>query len=628
MYPEPKWYTNVFQNDVQRFLMQGDLLSAKDVLRHIFGYDEFRSGQEAIVEHLIRGKDALILMPTGAGKSLCYQIPGLLRPGVAVVVSPLVALMHDQIDALRALGVTAISLHAGMDWTEMREAEDAVARGEIKFLYVAPERFENPRFLRLLDSLQIALFAIDEAHCVSQWGHDFRPAYLDLSILPERWPATPRVALTATATDLTRQEIVARLQLQNAKQFISSFDRPNIRYEVVEKNKERQQLLSFINQQHAGESGIVYCLSRQKTESVAAFLKNAGICALPYHAGLSAEERYENQRIFQQEDGVVMVSTIAFGMGINKPDVRFVAHIDIPRSIEAYYQETGRAGRDGLPATAWLAYGLQDLMQQRKLIESSNGDEAFKQRSTDALNAMLAFCEATSCRRQRLLAYFGETAEPCGNCDICLEPPELWDATVAAQKLLSAIYRLQHEYGEFSGAKHLVDILHGKKTERVLQQGHDALTVFGIGRELDEGQWRGLIRQLLAAEYLEMQSEGFRNTYRLAKKSYDLLRGKKKIRLRKIQALSKAHSNNQMPAQNRSIFDLGPADAKLFEALKQWRLQEAKSNGVPAYVVFKDITLYQIVINKPKDRAALAQIEGIGDKKISNYGEAILALLK
>ena len=608
--------------------MQGDLLSAKEVLRHVFGYDEFRSEQEAIVAHLTQGEDALILMPTGAGKSLCYQIPALLRPGVAVVVSPLVALMHDQIDGLRALGLSALSLHAGMDWDEMRAAEAAVARGEVKFLYVAPERFDNPRFLRLLDSLQIALFAIDEAHCVSQWGHDFRPAYLDLSILPARWPSTPRVALTATATELTRQEIVERLQLQGAKQFISSFDRPNIRYELVEKTKERQQLLSFINQRHAGESGIVYCLSRQKSEAVAAFLKQAGIRALPYHAGLSAEVRYENQRIFQQEDGVVMVSTIAFGMGINKPDVRFVAHIDMPRSIEAYYQETGRAGRDGLPATAWLAYGLQDVMQQRKLIESSQGDAAFKQRSMDALNAMLAFCEATSCRRQRLLAYFGETAAACGNCDICLEPPALWDATVAAQKLLSTIYRLQHEYGEYSGAKHLVDILHGKKTARVMQQGHDALTVFGIGRELDEAQWRGLIRQLLAAAYLDMHSEGFRNTYSLTKKSEDLLFAKKKIWLRKIPPLSKAYSNNQMPVQNRPLFDLGPAETKRFEALKTWRLQEAKNNGVPAYVIFKDITLYQIVMKQPQTQADLAQIEGIGDKKISQYGEAILALLK
>lgn len=603
-------------------------MSAKDVLRHVFGYEEFRRGQEAIVEHLIRGEDALILMPTGAGKSLCYQIPGLVRPGLAVVVSPLVALMHDQVDALRALGVSAVSLHSGMEWDQLRAAEHALECGEVEFLYVAPERFENPRFLRLLDGLKIAIFAIDEAHCVSQWGHDFRPAYLDLSILPERWPEVPRVALTATATELTRQEIVERLQLQEAEQFISSFDRPNIRYEVVEKNKERQQLLSFINQQHAGDSGIVYCLSRQKTEGIATFLQKAGIRALAYHAGLSAEERYENQRLFQQEDGVVIVSTIAFGMGINKPDVRFVAHIDIPRSIEAYYQETGRAGRDGLPATAWLAYGLQDLMQQRKLIESSNGDEAFKQRSAEALNAMLAFCETSSCRRQRLLAYFGEEADACGNCDICLEPPELWDATVAAQKLLSTIYRLQHEYGEVSGAKHLIDILHGKNTDRVIQQKHDALTVFGIGRDLDEGQWRGLIRQLLAAEYLEMESEGFRTTYCLAKKSFDLLLGKKKIRLRKINPLSRSRSNNQMLSQNRPVFDLTPSDAKLFDDLKKWRLEEAKSNGVPAYVVFKDVTLYQIVINKPQNLEALAQIEGIGDKKIANYGAAILRLLK
>lgn len=604
------------------------MLSASEVLKHVFGYDVFRRDQEAIVEHIISGGDALILMPTGAGKSLCYQIPGLVRRGVAVVVSPLVALMHDQVDALRALGVSAESLHAGLEWPEVQAIEQALHHQELKFLYVSPERFENPRFLRLLSRLEIALFAIDEAHCVSQWGHDFRPAYLDLSILPERWPEVPRVALTATATRLTRQDIVERLQLQQARQFISSFDRPNIRYEVVEKDRERQQLLSFINQRHPGESGIVYCLSRQKTEGVAEFLQKAGIRALAYHAGLSAEERYENQRIFQQEEGVVIVSTIAFGMGINKPDVRFVAHIDMPRSIEAYYQETGRAGRDGLPATAWLAYGLQDLMQQRKLIEASNGDDAFKARSSRALNAMLAFCESTSCRRQRLLAYFEEESKPCGNCDICSYPPQLWDATVATQKLLSTIYRLYREHGELSGAKHLIDILQGNQTERIVSQKHNQLTVYGIGKELDESQWRGLIRQLLAAEYLEMFSEGFRNTYYLAKKSHDVLLGKKTLRLRYIKSLKEQRSNNQMPSQSRSIFELSTGDQVYFERLKAWRLDEARASGVPAYVVFKDITLYQLAIKKPQTLAELAQVEGIGDKKIQTYGEAVLALLR
>lgn len=484
---------------------------ALGVLQRVFGYESFRGDQQAIVQQVIDGGDALVLMPTGGGKSLCYQIPSLVREGTGIVVSPLIALMQDQVDALTELGVRAAFLNSTQDWRVARDVEQAFLAGELDLLYVAPERLLTDRCLQLLERGNIALFAIDEAHCVSQWGHDFRPEYLGLSMLHERWPDVPRIALTATATAETRNEIAQRLSLTDAHHFVSSFDRPNIRYRIVEKNEVRKQLLDMIRTEHEGESGVVYALSRARVEETAEFLCNQGIDAMPYHAGLSPQVRAANQARFLREDGVVMVATIAFGMGIDKPDVRFVAHIDLPKSVEGYYQETGRAGRDGLPATAWLAYGLQDVVQQRRMIDESPGDDAYRRRLGQQLDAMLGLCETVECRRVRLLAYFGQQISACGNCDVCLDPPQAWDGTVAAQKVLSAVYRLWKERGQRYGAGHIIDILRGKVTDRTKQHGHETLSVFGVGEDLSDTAWRGVLRQLLAQGLLTVDNEGWRH---------------------------------------------------------------------------------------------------------------------
>ncbi|MDY0271059.1 MAG: DNA helicase RecQ [Advenella sp.] len=603
------------------------LSSASQVLQTVFGYESFRGEQQAIVEHLVSGGDALVLMPTGAGKSLCYQVPALVRQGCAIVVSPLIALMKDQVDALKELGVQAAFLNSTLDWSEIREVERDFLRGELDLLYIAPERLLGERCLQLLSQGQISLFAIDEAHCVSQWGHDFRPEYMGLSILHERWPDVPRIALTATATTHTRQEIIQRLALDNARQFIASFDRPNITYHIVEKHDVRRQLLHFIREEHMGDSGIVYCLSRKKTEDIAEFLSKEGIKALPYHAGLDVARRAEHQARFQQEDDLVMVATIAFGMGINKPDVRFVAHIDLPKSVEGYYQETGRAGRDGLAATAWMAYGLQDVVQQRKMIEDSNGDEVFKRRSAAQLDAMLGLCETAQCRRVRLLAYFDQHIEPCGNCDVCLNPPKMWDGTVAAQKILSAVYRLFKERDQRFGAGHIIDILRGKKTDRVTQNQHDTLSVFGVGQDLSDMAWRGVLRQLLANHYLAVDIEGY-GTLALTEKSRAVLKGEEVLMLRQESERMASKSRNIMPKTKKPVINLPPEAEERFLQLKKWRLAIAREHEVPAYVIFNDATLRQIALNSPETLEDLSFISGVGAHKLDAYGEAIIEFLE
>lgn len=603
-----------------------DSSSPLSVLKRVFGYESFRGEQQAIVEHLVAGNDALVLMPTGAGKSLCYQVPALIRPGTAIVVSPLIALMQDQVDALRELGARAAFLNSSQEWEDIREVENAFVRGELDFLYVAPERLLTDRCMRLLERGRIALFAIDEAHCVSQWGHDFRPEYLGLSRLHEQWPDVPRIALTATATPQTRDEIAQRLGLTQARHFVAGFDRPNIRYVIVEKNDVRRQLLSFIREEHAGDSGIVYCLSRNKTEDTAEFLCREGVDAMAYHAGLPAQLRAQRQARFLRDDGVVMVATIAFGMGINKPDVRFVAHIDLPKSVEGYYQETGRAGRDGLPATAWMAYGLQDVVQQRKMIDDSTGDEFFKRRSGAQLDAMLALCETVQCRRTRLLDYFGQQSGPCGNCDVCLTPPQTWDGTVAAQKILSAIYRLLRERDQRYGAGHLIDILRGKRTDKVVQHSHDTLSVFGIGEDLSEQGWRSVLRQLLAANVVTVDGDGY-GTLTLTEKSRAVLKGEEVLMMRKESARAAARSRNIMPKGKRETRRLSPAAQTRFESLRQWRRDIAKEHGVPAYVIFKDDTLAEIAELEPSTLGDLATVNGVGQHKLDTYGDAILTFL-
>ncbi|KQY22412.1 ATP-dependent DNA helicase RecQ [Cellulomonas sp. Root485] len=600
------------------------LAAAAEVLHTVWGYDAFRGEQAEIIDTVVRGGDALVLMPTGGGKSLCYQVPALVRQGTGVVVSPLIALMQDQVDALSALGVRAGFLNSTQQSFERRKVEDAYLAGELDLLYLAPERLRVRETIELLDRGTVALFAIDEAHCVSQWGHDFRPDYLQLSMLHERWPEVPRIALTATATEQTHAEIAQRLQLGDAKHFVASFDRPNIQYRIAPKDKPRDQLLNLLRTEHEGDAGIVYCLSRNSVEQTAQFLVDHGVPALPYHAGLDRQVRARNQSRFLREDGIVMVATIAFGMGIDKPDVRFVAHLDLPKSVEGYYQETGRAGRDGLPSTAWLAYGLADVVQQRRMIDTSEGDAAHKRRLTAHLDAMLALCETVSCRRVQLLNYFGQPSEPCGNCDTCLTPPESWDGTVAAQKLLSTVVRLEQR-GQRYGAGHLVDILLGKETPRVTQLGHRDLSTFGVGKDLSDGEWRGVVRQLLAMELLGVDSDGY-GTLRLAPDSADVLRGAREVRLRR-ETEKVVRSRGSRGNRATAAADLTGDDVELFEVLRAWRAGVAKEQGVPAYVVFHDATLREVVTQRPTSLEALGGISGVGATKLERHGPGLLAAL-
>ncbi|MEU6588324.1 DNA helicase RecQ [Streptomyces sp. NPDC046881] len=602
-------------------------------LHRVFGYDAFRGEQQAIIEHVVAGGDALVLMPTGGGKSLCYQIPALVRPGTGVVVSPLIALMQDQVDALRALGVRAGFMNSTQDFDERRVVEAEFLAGELDLLYLAPERLRLDATLDLLSRGKISVFAIDEAHCVSQWGHDFRPDYLSLSLLGERWPDVPRIALTATATRATHQEITQRLNLPTARHFVASFDRPNIQYRIVPKADPRKQLLAFLREEHAGDAGIVYCLSRNSVERTAEFLTSNGIQAVPYHAGLDAATRAAHQSRFLREDGLVVVATIAFGMGIDKPDVRFVAHLDLPKSIEGYYQETGRAGRDGLPSTAWMAYGLNDVIQQRKLIQSGEGDEAFRRRAASHLDAMLALCETAQCRRGQLLAYFGQhpDATGCGNCDTCLTPPETWDGTIAAQKVLSTVVRLQRERGQKFGAMQIVDILLGKRTAKVIQFDHDQLSVFGIGQDLTEGEWRGVVRQLLAQGLLAV--EGEYGTLVLTEASGSVLRREREVPLRKEPkkpAASRSRSAGASGGDRKAktaAAELPDALLPAFEALRAWRAEQAREQGVPAYVIFHDATLREIVTRWPGSVRELGTVGGVGEKKLATYGEGVLEVL-
>jgi ATP-dependent DNA helicase RecQ len=597
------------------------------VLRRVFGYDSFRGPQQEIIEHVAAGGDALVLMPTGGGKSLCYQIPALVRHGVGVVVSPLIALMQDQVDALTALGVRAGFLNSTQDAHQRRQVESAFLTGELDLLYLAPERLRVESTLRLLDRGTISLFAIDEAHCVAQWGHDFRPDYLALSALHERWPAVPRIALTATATKATHAEIASRLNLTDARHFVASFDRPNIQYRIVPKNEPKRQLLELLRTEHSGDAGIVYCLSRASVEKIADFLVSNGIEALPYHAGLDARTRAINQARFLREDGMVMVATIAFGMGIDKPDVRFVAHLDLPKSVEGYYQETGRAGRDDLPSTAWLAYGLQDVVQQRKLIDTSEGDDAHRRRLGTHLDAMLALCETVECRRARLLAYFGQHGTECGNCDTCLSPPESWDGTIAAQKLLSTVLRLDRERRQRFGAGQLIDILLGKTTPKVTQFGHESLTVFGIGTELRDDEWRGVVRQLLAQGLLAV--EGDYGTLVLTDSSAEVLRQQRQVLLRREPERTAQAAKAARTARSRRAapIDLSEKAVPVFEQLRAWRAAAAKEQGVPAYVIFHDATLRQIAIETPSTLAELGTVNGVGESKLAKYGQQILDTL-
>ena len=607
---------------------------ALGVLKEVFGYSSFRGLQGEVIGHVAMGGDCLVLMPTGAGKSLCYQIPALLREGTGIVVSPLIALMQDQVSALRVAGVRAAFLNSTLEYEEANAVERALLAGDYALLYVAPERLMTPRFLALLDSLQsgkgIALFASDEAHCVSQWGHAVRPEYLQLSALHERFPAVPRIALTATADQVTRREIMQRLNLVDARLFVSSFDRPNIRYRITEKVNPRSQLLTFLRAEHQGDAGIVYCLSRKKVDETAAWLREEGFNALPYHAGMETATRAEHQARFLREDGVVMVATIAFGMGIDKPDVRFVAHLDLPKSIEGYYQETGRAGRDGEPADAWMAYGLADLVNLRRMIDQSEADEQYKRVQGAKLDALLGLCESSACRRVRLLDYFGEASGPCGNCDACLDPPETFDGTMAAQKALSCVLRT----GQRFGAAHVIDVLRGKQTDKVTQWGHASLSTFGIGADEDENAWRAVFRQLVAQGLLSVDHDNY-GALKPTEASRAVLKGEQRVSFRR--ATEKKGPREHGPSRKWSGSGSSPTPAgatldgpagRLWERLREWRSSTAREGGVPAYVVFHDATLAEIARERPQSEDALGRITGVGARKLERYGPALLELLR
>ncbi|MGF6380232.1 ATP-dependent DNA helicase RecQ [Paraburkholderia atlantica] len=604
-----------------------------EILNEVFGYPAFRGQQGEIVEHVADGGDCLVLMPTGGGKSLCYQIPSLVRRergfGTGIVVSPLIALMQDQVAALTEVGVRAAYLNSTLSSAEAMATERALRDGDIDLLYVAPERLMTSRFQELLERTRIGLFAIDEAHCVSQWGHDFRPEYIQLSVLHERFPNVPRIALTATADAITRDEIIHRLALDDARVFVSSFDRPNIRYRIAEKDNARTQLLDFIRAEHTKadgttDAGVVYCLSRRKVEETAEWLKEKGMRALPYHAGMEFEVRQKHQEMFQREEGIVMCATIAFGMGIDKPDVRFVAHLDLPKSVEGYYQETGRAGRDGLPSNAWMAYGLGDVVQQRKMIDESEADDAHKRVQTGKLDALLGLCETAACRRVRLLAYFGESSQPCGNCDNCLEPPPTWDATREAQMALSCVFRAQRASGFHFGAGHLIDILRGNRSEKILQRGHEKLTTFGIGAALGEPEWRAIFRQLVAFGYLTVDHEGYGSLV-LTEASKPVLKGEQKVTMRRyVKPTRTRQSSGRTSERADPTIGMGPRERARWERLRMWRTETAKSDGVPAYVIFHDATLAEIARLGPDSIDDLRGIPGMGARKLDRFGYELL----